>query len=124
MFTQAREVMKKIFKVLIIFFLLGSILSINSFAKGDKSDELWEEFVEIAPEGSVSESIDESLYSVGVESIFAEILASVGEGVSEISLFLMMLIGIAVLISVADVAAPLEISTVSRHTSVAVTMIT
>ena len=116
--------MKKIFKVLIIFSLLVSLLCVNSFANEDKSDELWEEFVEIAPEGSVSENIDESIYSVGVESLFAEILASVGEGVSEISLFLMMLIGIAVLISVADVASPLEIGTVSQHTSVAVTMIT
>ena len=104
--------MKKLFKVFVMFLFIASLFAINSFASENKSDELWDDFVEIAPEGSVSESIDESMYEVGVESIFAEILSSVGEGVSEISLFLLMLIGIAVLISIADVASPLEVSSV------------
>ncbi len=116
--------MKKVIKIFIVFLLLFSLFSVSVLAREDKSEELWEDFIDIAPEGSVSENIDESLYAVGVESLFAEIIASIGAGVSEISLFLMMLIGIAVVISIADVASPLETTSVSEHTSMAVTMIT
>ena len=70
--------MKKVIKIFIVFLLLFSLFSVSALAREDKSEELWEDFIDITPEGSVSENIDESLYAVGVESLFAEIIASIG----------------------------------------------
>lgn len=113
--------MKKAVKVVFVVIFLVSVLSVNVFAS--ESEDFWNDFVEIAPGESVPENIEDSFYEVGVESLFAELISAFGEGVSEISVFIMMLIGLAVIISVADTASPFEGSSLSRHASSATVMI-
>ena len=113
--------MKKTVRVAAVFVFLFSLFAIPTYASG-KEEEFWKSFTELT-NGGVPKDYSEVLGSVGIESLLSEVLSAVGEGVGGAASFLVMLLGICVLLSVAESGSPIESTVLSRHGAAGISMI-
>lgn len=113
--------MKKTVRVLLLFGFLFSLFAIPSYASGSE-DEFWKSFTELT-DADLPREYGDVLASVGIESLLSEILSAVGDGVGRAASFLVMLLGICVILSVAESGSPMESRLLTQHGAAAISMI-
>lgn len=116
----------KIFKSALIAVSLLFVFSFSASASSDDvSEEKWDEFLEIVPEGSVSiESTEELLSGVGIDSLMNEIISAIKGNFGGALSFLMLLIGVSVLIAAAESLSELSSGGLSVHVGVGISIVT
>lgn len=114
--------MRKIFKCVFILSFLLVLFCVPSLA-ADSSEDYWQDFVELVPDGAASENMEDVLSGAGVKSLLSELIAAFGEGSGEAISFFTLLIGVAVLIAVAEGCGSIEKNSLSQHSSAAVSII-
>jgi stage III sporulation protein AE len=114
--------MRKITKGIFIAGVLFAAFCLPSYAVGTGED-YWQDFIELAPEGTY-ENMDEALTGVGIKSLLSEILGTFSDASGEAFSFFALLLGVSVLLSVAESCTPFENPALSKHTSAAVSIIT
>ena len=85
-------------KFFFLFTALFLSLGFTSFATEETSEKYWQEYIETAPEGSVSTDPEDIAFGVGVESLFSEILSALDDGIGKAGSFFLLLIGIALIV--------------------------
>lgn len=106
-------------KILICAFMVATLfmlLATPSFAS-DKSEEYWQDFTELVPEGTVDGNMENAAESVGIKALLGEILSAISDRSGEIFAFLAMLFGLSLLIALAECRAAGDKNNLSRHTA-------
>ena len=99
--------------------VISSPLSSNDGA----ADDYWQEYLEIAPEGQVSENPEDVVWGVGVESLLSEFFGALEYGLGEAASFFVMLLGISLIIATSESVTPIENNSLARNSSAAISVI-
>ena len=111
--------LKFVFLFIAIFFLFAC----PAFAQESSADRYWNEYLEAAPEGSVSENPEDVSLGIGVESLFSEMLAALDDGLGEAASFLIMLLGLSLIMATSESVTPIENSALAKNSGAAVSII-
>ena len=87
------------------------------------ADGYWQEYIDIAPEGTVSENPEEVIWGVGVESLLSELVGAFEDGLGEVASFFVMLLGISLIIATSESVTPIENNALARNSSAAISVI-
>lgn len=110
-------------KFFILFTVLFLLLGYPAYASDESSDKYWEEYLDAAPEGSVSDNPSDVVLGVGVESLFSEMMSALDNGIGDAGSFLLLLLGIALIIATAESVTPIENSYISKNSAAAISVI-
>ena len=115
--------MKKFLRIAISLLVLFSIFSFsaNAVDTADTAGDFWQEFIDILPDGADKfENADEVVSGVGVDTLISEIASAFSGTVGAAASFFVMLFGISVIISVAELSLFGEMANMARHISAGV----
>ena len=110
-------------KFFFLFTALFLSLGFTAFATEETSEKYWQEYIETAPEGSVSTDPEDIAFGVGVESLFSEILSALDDGIGKAGSFFLLLIGIALIVATAESVTPIENVRLSKNSAAAISVI-
>lgn len=114
-----RKRIKKAFFCVTVLCVLGMLFTVGASAE-DKGDELWSEYLDALPDGTRFSDADEIINGVGIDALLSEVAAAFGDGAGSAVSFLVLLLGVAVLISLSDTVGS---GALAGHASVGVTVI-
>lgn len=116
--------MKKLFFLIVTVLCIFSLVGFKSSAQEKPEEEkFWDDFVDILPESAEISEKEEVLSSVGIDSLFYEIISAFSGKKTEIASFFLLVFGVSVIMSVADAMPIYENSSLIRHTSMAVSLV-
>jgi len=93
-----------------------------SFDKAE-TERYWQDYLEVAPEGIVSENPEDAFFGVGVESLLSELLSAFESGLGEAASFFAMLIGISLIIATSESVTPIENGALAKNCAAAISVI-
>ena len=112
--------MKKVFICVLLSVALGSAFTVGASASEYDEDDFFDEYLDAVPDGAGIDESEDIINGVGIDSLLSELMAAVGKGAGSAASFLVMLLGAAVLIALADTMGA---GTLSGHATVGVTVI-
>ncbi len=113
----------KALRIIFMTVLLFSVFSVTAFAEY-KEDEVWDDFMENAPDIGIDfENGEELLSGLGIDSLISEILAVISGGSGDVFSFSVMLAGLAVLIALSESASKLGGASIGAYSSAGISLI-